>query len=84
MCTKVILYSGDIWWGESLANLVNHMQFDKLTLSKLVVTISNLLADLFIRQTYITKVFIHSLSPNIIAATKLPTIRYTLVQDPHT
>ena len=59
--------------GESLVNLVNHLKFDKLKSSKLVVTINNLLADLFIHQTYITKVFIHPLSPNIIAA-KLPTI----------
>ena len=69
----IILYSGDIWWGKSLANLVNHLQFDKLTPSKLVVTINNLLADLFIHQTFITEVFIHPLSPNIIAA-KLTTI----------
>ena len=37
--------------GESLVNLANHLQFDKLKPSKLVVTINNLLADLFIRQT---------------------------------
>ena len=33
--------------------------------SKLVVTINNHLADLFIHQTFSTKVFIHPLSPNI-------------------
>ena len=82
MCTKLHCIVG-IFGGERSANLVNHLQFDKLTPSKLVVTINNLLADLFIRQTYITKVFIHPLSPNIIAATKLPTIWYTLVPDPH-
>ena len=63
---------------------MNHLQFDKLTPSKLklVLTINNVLADLFIHQNYITKVFIHPLSPNIIAAIP-PTIWYTLVQDPH-
>ena len=36
--------------------------------SKLVVTINNLLLDLFICQTFFAKIFIHPLSPNIIAA----------------
>ena len=42
-----IPYSGNVWQGESLAN---HQQFTKLKPSKLVVTIDNLWADLFIRQ----------------------------------
>ena len=33
-------------------NLANRLQFAKLTPSKLVVTIDNPLADLFIRQTF--------------------------------
>ena len=33
--------------------------------SKLVVKINNHLADLFIHQTFSTKVFIHPLSPNL-------------------
>ena len=33
--------------------------------SKLVVTINNHLADLFIHQTFFTKVFIDPLSPNV-------------------
>ena len=37
---------------ESLANLVNCLRFAKLKPSQLVVTINNLLADLFIRQTF--------------------------------
>ena len=36
--------------------------------SSLIVTINNLLADLFICQTIFTKIFIHPLSPNIIIA----------------
>ena len=35
---------------------------------KLVVTINCLLVDLFICQTFFAKIFIHPLSPNIIAA----------------
>ena len=41
--------SGNVWWGESLVNLVNHQQFAKRKLSKLVVTINNLLVNLFVR-----------------------------------
>ena len=47
-----IPYSGKVWWGESLANLANGLRFTKLKPSKLVVTIDNPLADLFIRQTF--------------------------------
>ena len=47
-----IPYSGKVWQGESLANLANHLRFAKLKPSKLVVTIDNPLADLFIRQTF--------------------------------
>ena len=45
-------YSGKVWRGESLANLANRLRFAKLKPSKLVVTIDNPLADLFIRQTF--------------------------------
>ena len=47
-----ILYSGRVWRGESLANLANRRWFAKLKPSKWVVTIDNLLAELFIRQTF--------------------------------
>ena len=47
-----LLYSGKVWWVESLANLANRLQFAKLKPSKLIVTIDNPLADLFIRQTF--------------------------------
>ena len=47
-----IPYSGKVWRGESLANLANCRQFAKLKPSKLIPTIDNLLADLFIRQTF--------------------------------
>ena len=50
--TKVIPYSGKVWRVESLANLVNCLQFAKLKPSKVVVTINKPLADLFIRQTF--------------------------------
>ena len=56
--------------GESLVNLVNNQQFAKLKPSKLVVTNNNLLADLFINQTFFAKIFIYPLSPHIIT-TKL-------------
>ena len=65
---------GKVWWVESLANLVNHIQFAKLKPSKLVVTINNLLANLFICQTFSAK---HLNSPNILP-TKLPAIRYNM------
>ena len=48
----VLPYSGKVWWGESLTNLVNRPRFAKLKLSKLVITINYLLADLLIRQTF--------------------------------
>ena len=46
-----ILYSGKVWPIESLANLANHLRFTKLEPSKVVVTTSDPLADLFIRQS---------------------------------
>ena len=52
-----IPYSGKVWRGESLANLVNHPRFVKLTPSKLVFTINNLLADLLIYQTFFRQIF---------------------------
>ena len=51
----------------SRRGLVNHQQFAKLKLSKLVVTINNLLANLFISQTFFTKVSIHPLPSSIFA-----------------
>ena len=45
-------YSGKVWRGESLANLANRRRFAKLKPSKLIPTIDNPLADLFIRQTF--------------------------------
>ena len=45
----LIPYSGKVWRVESLAN---HLQFAKLKPFKLVVTINNPLAELFIRQTF--------------------------------
>ena len=50
-----IPFSRKVWWVESLANLVNRLRFIKLKPSKLVVTISNPLADLFICQTFFWK-----------------------------
>ena len=47
-----IPYSGKVWRGESLVNLANRLRFAKLKPSKLVVTIDNPLADVFIRQTF--------------------------------
>ena len=47
-----IPYSGKVWRGESLANLVNRLRFAKQKPSKLAVTIDNPLADLLIRQTF--------------------------------
>ena len=47
-----LLYIRNIWWGESLAN---SWWFAKLKPSILVVKINNLLADLFICQTFSPK-----------------------------
>ena len=44
-----IPYSGKVWRGKSLANLVNSPWFAKLKPSKIVLTMNNLLADLLIR-----------------------------------
>ena len=55
---KIIFpYSGKIWQGESLVNLANRPWFSKLKLSKLVLTINNLLADLLIRKMFETSQF---------------------------
>ena len=45
-----ILYGGKLWWGKTLANLVNRPWFTKLKPSKLVLVINNLLGDLLFRQ----------------------------------
>ena len=45
-------YGDKLWRGETLANLANRPWFTKLKLSKLILIINNLLADLFIRQTF--------------------------------
>ena len=47
----LILYSGKVWQVESLANLANILRFTKLEPSKVAVTISDPLADLFIHQS---------------------------------
>ena len=44
-----------VWQAESLVNLVNRLQFAKLKPSKVVVTINNHLADLFVYQTFSAK-----------------------------
>ena len=54
---KDLPYSGKVWQGESLANLANRLRFAKLKPSKLVVTIDNPLADLFICQTFFCQMF---------------------------
>ena len=61
----LILYSGKVWWVESLANLVNRLQFTKLKPSKVVVTINNLLADLSFAKLFPTKCLKRVNSPNI-------------------
>ena len=61
---NLILYSGKVWQGESLANLVNRPLFTKLKPSKLVLTIKNLLADLLIRQTFFCQMLKRVNSPN--------------------
>ena len=55
-----LLYSGKVWRGESLANLANRLRFAKLKPSKLIVTIDNPMADLFIRQTFFHQTFENS------------------------
>ena len=67
-----IPYGGKVWWVESLANLANSRQFTELKPSKVIVTINNPLADLFICQTIFLK---RVKSPNILPA-KLS--RYTV------
>ena len=52
MSTSNILYSGKVWRVESLVNLASCLQFAKLKPSKLVVTINNPLAELFIHRTF--------------------------------
>ena len=46
-------YSGKVWRGEGLVNLVDCPWFAKLKPSNLVLTIDNLLADLLIHQTFL-------------------------------
>ena len=55
--------SRKVWLIEDLVNLVNRLRFTKLRLSKLVVTINNPLADLFIRQTFLAKLLKRINSP---------------------
>ena len=47
-----VLYSRKVWQVESLANLTNRLRFAKLKPCKLVITITNPLANLFIYQTF--------------------------------
>ena len=51
MAVPHIPYSGKVWQVKSLMNLVNCLKFAKLKPSKVVVTINNPSADLFICQT---------------------------------
>ena len=69
-CTNRLPLAGMFGEGSS-ANLVNHQQFSKLKPSKLVITINNLLPNLFICQNYFNKIFIHPLLPNTTIAAKL-------------
>jgi len=50
--TLHIPYSGKVWQGESLTNLVNHPWFTKLKPSKFLLTIITFWLNLFIRQTF--------------------------------
>ena len=59
-------------------NLGNHQWFTKLNPSKLTVPINNLLANLFIHQTFFVQIFIHLLSSN--TAAKLYHYRVSLFQ----
>ena len=68
MINRHIPYSRKVWRGESLANLANRPWFAKLKPSKLVVTIDNLLADLFIRQTFSAKYLERVNSPKFLPA----------------
>ena len=63
-------YSRKVWRGESLVNLANCPLFTKLKLSKLVLTINNLLADLLIHQLSFAKCSKRVNSPNF------PAVRY--------
>ena len=66
-------YSGIVWRGE---NLANRLRFAKLKPSKLLVTIDNPLADLFIPQAFSAKRLKRVYSPNFLPA-KLS--RYTVL-----
>ena len=76
-----ILYSGKVWQVESLVNLANRLRFAKLKPSKVVVTINNPLADLFIRQTFFHQTFEKSKFASNILPTKLShyTVCYLMV-----
>ena len=50
-----IPHSQKAWQVKSLANMTNHLQFAKLKPSKLVVSMNNLVVDLFIHQTFFCK-----------------------------
>ena len=68
-----ILYSGKVWWEESLANLVNEEQFTKLKPSKSSVVIITYWLDQSIHQTFPHQNFVRANSPNF------PTIQYIIL-----
>ena len=63
-----VLYSGNVWQGESLTNLVNEHNFAKLKLSKRHMHVTKQWDCTPIHQTFFAKSFIKSISPNIITA----------------
>ena len=65
---KVVPYSGNVWRGESLANLANEHNFAKLKPSKRHMQVTKQWDCTPICQTFFAKSFIRSISPNIIAA----------------
>ena len=62
----------DTVWRETLANLANHSWFAKLKLSKLVLIINNLLADLLIHQTFFRQMLETSQLANIFPCQSFP------------
>jgi len=63
-CTPCVPYSGKVWQGESLANLVNHPWFAKLKPSKFLLTVITFWLNLFICQTFFAKCSKWVNSPN--------------------
>ena len=72
-----IPYSQKAWRVESLANMANHLQFAKLKPLKLVVSMNNLLVDLFIHRTFFCKHLKRVNLPNIFPP-NFPAIQYII------